>query len=353
MNKNELANGVDEGGFTPLKVAGDGCGKFILIIAGSLLLIGIFWGGNYLWGWERTQTPTFPPAKVTTQQVDDLLIVSWPNNGIKIEMVLVPAGEFPMGSIDEAPVHDVNLDTFWIDRTEVTNDQFAAFIKVTGYQTTAEQEGVSRVEGLGADWRVNEADWQHPQGPDSHVNGLGEHPVVQVSWHDATAYCLWRGARLPTEAEWEKAARGTDGRRYPWGNQFDGTRLNFCDANCFHRWQNIDFDDNYVRTAPVGSYPDGASPYSALDMVGNVAEWVSDWYIYDYYSQSPTNNPQGPADEDIPKPTLFNHMNGGAKGVRGGGWNSSEPALSVDYRNRNEPENSDDSIGFRCAYVPK
>ncbi|MCP4418246.1 MAG: formylglycine-generating enzyme family protein, partial [Chloroflexi bacterium] len=257
-----------------------------------------------------------------------------------------------MGSANEKPIHNVYLDAFWIDRTEVTNDQFTAFVNVTGYETSAEQFGASRVEGRGANWYVNDADWQYPQGPDSSINSLGDHPVVQVSWYDAVAYCLWRGMRLPTEAEWEKTARGTDGRRYPWGDEFDGTRLNFCDTSCSLRWKNELYNDNYVRTAPVGSYLNGTSSYNALDMAGNVVEWVSDWHVYDYYNRSPTNNPLGPTDKEIPRPTLLNHMASGAKVIRGGSWIGSDLDLQADYRNQMNPNDSSDAIGFRCAYTP-
>src|SRR5215470_3195669 len=178
------------------------------------------------------QQPQAPPATLVG------------NDGA--EMVLVPAGEFIMGSDrdeldrlkasrasfgDEIPRHRVYLDAFYIDKYEVTNARFQQFVQA-GYRTQAEREGWGFAD-TGEKWeKANGANWRAPQGPGSSIAGLEQHPVVQVSQEDAKAYCAWAGKRLPTEAEWEKAARGPDGRMYPWGDQFEGTRLNFCDANC-------------------------------------------------------------------------------------------------------------------------
>lgn len=197
-------------------------------------------------------------AQPTAKQVSD-------KDGMTL--LYVPAGEFTMGNNDgardEQPIHTVYLDAYWIDQTEVTNAMFKRFVDATRYQTDAEKRG----SGVALDltkklWSDTQgADWQHPRGPNSNLSGLDDHPVVQVSWNDATAYCQWAGGDLPTEAQWEKAARGTDGRIYPWGNQApDKTRLN----------DNIEVGD----TTQVGNYPTGVSPYGALDMAGNVWEWV-------------------------------------------------------------------------------
>ncbi len=226
---------------------------------------------------------TAPPA-----QADHGDTWSRPADGMV--MVYVPAGEFPMGSDegddlafdDEFPQHTVYLDAFWIDRTEVTVAMFRAYVGDTGHVTTAEEEGggYAWVEGEGWKW-VDGADWQHPFGQESAAQD--DHPVVQVSGYDVMAYCEWAGGQLPTEAQWEKAAWGTDERIYPWGDAFGGNELNYCDANCPGDWRDEEHDDGYAFTAPVGSYPDGVSPYGALDMAGNVWEWVSDWYDGEYY----------------------------------------------------------------------
>ncbi len=158
--------------------------------------------------------------------------------------MLIPAGPFTMGSgdpraTDERPAHEVHLSAYYIDRYEVTNAQFKVFVEATGYLTTAEQEdGIS---------------WRHPEGPESDISTQLDHPVVYVSWYDARTYCGWRGKRLPTEAEWEKSARGTDGRIWPWGNIFD--------PGCANIWGR---EDGYEKTAPVGTFPSGVSPYGAL-----------------------------------------------------------------------------------------
>jgi formylglycine-generating enzyme required for sulfatase activity len=216
------------------------------------------------------------------------------------EMVLVPAGEFWMGSDnrgDESPRHRVYLDGFYIDKVPVTNALYERFMRATSRQQP---------------WY-----WT-----DRKFNGPTQ-PVVGVSWHDADAYCRWAGKRLLTEAEWEKAARGTDGREYPWGDQWDPSRAN-------------SLESKLDRTTTVGSYPSGASPYGALDMAGNVWQWVADWYDKDYYQRSPARNPTGPE-------------SGQPRVLRGGSWGYNPVDLRSAYRFYVTPGNRNLLIGFRCA----
>ena len=243
------------------------------------------------------------------------------------EMVYVPAGEFQMGCddanpnescySDEQPLHTVYLDAYYIDKYEVTNAQYAQFLNAMGNQ---EEGGDTWLDADDSDVRIHQVGgvWQADAGYENH-------PVVEVTWYGARAYCRWRGGRLPTEAEWEKAARGSsDTRMYPWGNEApDCSRLNY--YSCVG------------DTAPVGSYPSGASPYGALDMAGNVREWVNDWYQSDYYSVSPYSNPPGPA-------------SGTYKVLRGGGWYSLWSHVRAASRGyRCYPFSSINRIGFRCV----
>ena len=245
------------------------------------------------------------PSKPRPQSQDRLALDLTPN--ATMELVAVPAGEFLMGTntgagqpgeSNEAPQHTVYLDAYYIGQYEVTVEQFAAFVEDTGYQTQAERKGGAQV-WRGGEWLWAEgADWRHPNGPDSQAPA--EHPVTQVTWEDAAAFARWaarvtgRPVRLPTEAEWEKAARGDDGRFYPWGSQWEAG------------YANID-ETGLGAPADVGSYRDGVSPYGAEDMAGNVWEWVQDWYGEDYYPYAPAQNPTGPADGD-------------QRVVRGGSW---------------------------------
>jgi len=240
---------------------------------------------------------------------------------------------------DEQPQHSVYLDAYWIDQTEVTNSMFSKFVDDTGYKTQAENVGYSYYYKNDSSVRVVGAYWTHPNGLSTNINNREDYPVVNVSWEDAVAYCKWAGRRLPTEAEWEKAARGTDGRIYPWGNQLSCSRGNFddettIDASTVLGQPNC---DGFDRTSPVGSFPEGKSPYGAMDMSGNVWEWVNDWYLKNYYAEDHSNNPQGPSSSEV------------GRVLRGGSWYTEEKFLRSAFREADHPLYTNDSIGFRCA----
>ena len=247
-----------------------------------------------------TDTP-IPPTSIPPSPTPESSLVTAPPG----EMITIPAGPFLMGNDegdeDERPAHTVELPEYQIDKYEVTNAQFALFIVETGYVTDAE------LAGEGKTWRS----YYEP--------GKENHPVVKVSWNDALAYCLWAGKRLPTEAEWEKAARGTDGRIYPWGNEYDPNRLNGKDGG-------------RRTTTPVGSFPEGASPYGVMDMAGNVWEWTDDWY------QAYPGNP-------IPSPYYGQKF----KVLRGGGWFDEADLVRTTNRSASIVTAANDDIGFRCA----
>jgi formylglycine-generating enzyme required for sulfatase activity len=259
-------------------------------------------------------------------------------------MVLIPAGEFLMGSppgegsASERPQHKVYLNSFYIDKYEVINSWFKKFVDATGYVTDAERRGWSFTAVRGSpNNKVADANWRHPRGPGSDILEIMDHPVVQVTWNDAAAYATWAGKRLPTEAEWEKAARSVDGREYSWGNNKpDGTQCNFADSHTFFPWSDESSNDGYKYTSPVGSFKSGGSPYGVHDMAGNVWEWCADRFDGDYYESSPKENPQGPS-------------TGSTRVFRGGSWFNDARAVRLTLRRPGRPVGSYDMIGFRCA----
>ncbi len=254
-------------------------------------------------------------------------------------MIHIPEGTLLMGSDDgepaEKPVHRVILAAFSIDRFEITNAKFSAFVAATGHITSPE------TSGLGWDWnggwkRVKGADWRHPHGLASSLRGLERHPVVQVSWIDAQAYCRWRGKRLPTEAEWERAARGDSGRIYPWSNQPPHVGNRYRASYGSDRCCRADAGDEYLFTAPVGSFPLGRSPFGLEDMAGNVWEWVEDWFDQEFYRRSLSENP-------------VNDTPGKRRVIRGGGWGNNPSGLRSTLRHANPPDIGLSMVGFRCA----
>ena len=238
---------------------------------------------------------------------------------------------------DEKPLHQVLLDAYWIDLNEVTNAMFERFVLATGYVTDAERLGTGFTMLSGGWHELSGADWRHPQGPERGLVGLETHPVILVSWNDAAAYCAWAGRRLPTEAEWEKAGRGwLNGALYPWGNaDLAGSLVNFADVSLGTGWADSKVNDGWQFTAPVGSYPAGASPYGLLDMAGNVWEWVQDWYGDAYYASAPVENPGGPE-------------SGSKRVMRGGGWSHEWFAMRLATRRSEAPDSRSADVGFRC-----
>jgi len=291
------------------------------------------------------------------------------------EMVWIPGGSFQMGAdefADARPVHAVTVNGFWMDEHEVTNAQFAEFVRQTGYVTVAERPlnpedypGVPAAklvpgsavftppaQDVSLDnplqwWQyVSGASWQHPKGPGSTIRGHEQEPVVHVSYEDAAAFAKWTGKRLPTEAEWEFAAQGGKGsHRYYWGNELKpaGKWL----ANIYQG----DFpkrnarEDGFVETAPVRTFP--ANPYGLYDMEGNVWEWCQDFYRPDYYSQSPVDNPVGPMDSfDPDEPNAVKRVQ------RGGSFLCSDQYCNrykAGSRGKGEITSGSNNLGFRCV----
>lgn len=278
-------------------------------------------------------------------------------------MIYLAGGEFLMGTDSkegfiqdgEGPVRKIVIDPFYIDPETVTNDEFSRFVKETGYITEAEKfkwsfvfhlylseeakkQQVSQVQGTNW-WRaIQGADWQRPEGPDSSIKERGDHPVVHISWNDAVSYCNWAGKRLPTEAEWEYAARGgLEQKRYPWGDELTLNGKHYCNI-----WQG-DFpkvnhgSDGYLTTAPAQSFP--PNDYGLYNMAGNVWEWCSDWFNPSYYQFGDKVNPKGP-------------QYGNEKVIRGGSYLCHQSYCNryrVAARSSNTPDSSTTHMGFRCV----
>lgn len=276
--------------------------------------------------------------------------------------VRLPGGLFAMGDAfdegypddGETPVHEVDLSPFHLDRTAVTNAQFATFAKATGYVTDAEEFGSSAVFHLfvdaapadvmghatGTPWWVEVAGacWRHPEGRDTSIGARQDHPVVHISWNDANAYAAWAGKRLPTEAEWEYAARGRHhGRRFPWGDDLRPGGRWMCNI-----WQgqfpvSNDLEDGYLGTAPARQFH--TNDFGVHQVAGNVWEWCADWFDPGYYRTSPREDPAGP-------PT------GERRVMRGGSYLCHDSYCNryrVAARTSNTPESSSGNLGFRCA----
>ena len=287
---------------------------------------------------QYAQTNTGVSTDILSPPEESRIGDIWTRSADDMVMSYIPAGDFQMGSKngdpDEKPVHTISTDAFWIDQKEISNNQFSIFVEQTSYQTDVEKEGYSN-SYIGGTWsKVAGMNWLHPTSPDLGIN-INDHPVTHISWNDAEKYCEWVEARLPTEGEWEKAARGgIDGVVYPWGNKFDGAQENFCDMNCSLDWANTSINDGYAHTSPGASFP--PNNYGLYDMAGNLWEWVADWYDEDYYENSPSLNPLGPA-------------TGSTKTMRGGSWNQYDVFLRSANRGYYFPDSSGSGIGFRCA----
>ena len=252
-------------------------------------------------------TPTLGPGSTRLSEKDGILLY------------YVPEGSFEMGSEgytdEEVPVHSVFLNAFWIDQTEVTNSQYALFLNEMGNQEEGnllwldENDGDSRIHKLDGFYQAD--------------TGLENHPVVEVTWFGASAYCTWAGGRLPTEAEWEKAAGGGQGLIYPWGAEIDCEHAQYkgCEPG---------------GTREVGSLPASVSPFGALDMAGNVREYTADWYNPDYYKVSAVENPLGPEFSST-------------RVTRGGTFQDEATDLRLSKRTSANPGGSDPAIGFRCV----
>ena len=272
------------------------------LVLGGLLAVGIALVVTSTLGNQQGTIPHSPPP--TAASLGDI----WTRPADDTVMVYIPAGEFEMGSAegsdDQQPAHAVALDAYWIDRTEVTNGQYLRCVQAGECAEPADSASRTRTSYYGS-------------------AAYSDYPVVYVDWNQADGYCAWVGARLPTEAEWEYAARGPDGAMYPWGAHVPNDTL-------------LNYDGNEGDTTEVGAYPDGASWSGALDMAGNVREWTADWYLHDYYESSPSQNPSGPP-------------SGEYRVLRGGGWDDDATPARAIYRDADVPDNTDGTSGFRCA----
>ena len=295
-------------------------------------------------------------------------------------MAWIPGGRFWMGTEhleDAQPVHQVQVNGFWMDRTDVTNEQFARFVKATGYVTIAERPlDPKEFPTLGSEdlvpgavvftppkhpvslsqplvwWSfVKGANWRHPDGPNSDLRGKENYPVVQIAWPDALAYAKWAGKRLPTEAEWEFAARaGRDRQEYPWGNELNPNGKWMANTFQGHFPDDNTATDGYAGASPVASFP--PNDFGLYDMSGNVWQWVSDWYRPDYYAQLQRQgliavNPQGPNDSIDPQEI------GIPKRVQKGGSFLCSDQYCERYingsRGKGDPETATNHAGFRCV----
>jgi len=317
-----------------------GGGIFLLVCL--LALGGLSFGASRLLAARQTESPEVnqteevvvqerisTPLLTETPLVTPLPSVTPEPVVRKAALVHIPVGEFIMGSDPsekyfwgaEAPKHDVFLDEFWIYDVEVTNAMYKACD-----EADICPRPVENYSNTHSDYYTN------PK--------YDNYPVIYITFHAAQAYCRWAGGRLPSEAEWEKAARGTDGRMYPWGDKEIEIRFaNFCDVSCPNPDTNeieIEFDDGYRDLAPVGSFPDGISPFGVYDMAGNALEWVADWYGAYYYESSPYINPTGPT-------------SGSRHPIRGGSWYSGREGLRAAARSSLNADATYDTVGFRCV----
>lgn len=263
---------------------------------------------------EPVEEPTIKPTPFPSPTPPPSEIIVPPDG---MMLVYIPDGDFMMGRVgdESSSQHGVYLDAYWIDKTEVTNEQYAMCVTSGACTRPANNYSLTR---------------------DNYFDNsqFADYPVIFVSWGQAVDYCEWAGRRLPTEAEWEKAARGPKGFIYPWGDNFGGTLANYCDFNCGNSWKDDQFDDGYNDTSPVGNYPNGMSAYGILDMAGNVHEWVADWFAP--YASEYQTNPTGPD-------------SGQDKIMRGGSWGDDPDHVRSDVRSPINPDNWLNFIGFRCA----